>query len=261
MSYQRLRFDVSDGLAEITLCRPDAANAIDVVLAGELAEVSLQCSEDAAIRAVLLRAEGPIFCGGGDVASFRGADDFPVLLRRITQGLHVAVSRFARMNAPLVAAVAGTAAGAGMSLACSCDLVIASDNARFTMAYTRIGLVPDGSSTWFLPRRIGLGRARDLMLRNRVLTAADALAWGVIDEVVPAADLDAHARRIARDLAAGPTLAFGETKRLLAQTFDNGLETQMEMEAIGICAMGGTEDSREGVRAFFEKRPAKFRAR
>jgi 2-(1,2-epoxy-1,2-dihydrophenyl)acetyl-CoA isomerase len=129
------------------------------------------------------------------------------------------------------------------------------------MAYTRIGLVPDGSSTWFLPRRIGLGRARDLMLRNRVLTAADALAWGVIDEVVPAADLDAHARRIARDLAAGPTLAFGETKRLLAQTFDNGLETQMEMEAIGICAMGGTEDSREGVRAFFEKRPAKFRAR
>src|SRR5215470_13810266 len=154
MSYQCLRFDVSDSLAEIMLCRPEAANAIDVVLAGELADVSLRCSEDRAIRAVLLRGEGPIFCGGGDLASFRDTEDFPMLLRRITEGLHVAISRFARMNAPLVAAVSGTAAGAGMSLSCAADILVASDKARFTMAYTRIGLTPDGSSTWFLPRRI-----------------------------------------------------------------------------------------------------------
>src|SRR5205085_6616936 len=137
------------------------------------------------------------------------------LLRRITLGLHVAISRFSRMDAPVIAAVGGTAAGGGMSLACSADIVIAADTARFTMAYTRIGLVPDGGSTYFLPRRIGLSRARDLMLRNRMLNAAEALDWGLVEQVVAAKDLDDEARKIARELAAGSTLAFGATKRLL----------------------------------------------
>lgn len=262
MSFERLRIDVDHGVAEITLTRAESANAIDLVAAEELAEASLMCDQDPAIRAVLIRADGRIFCAGGDVASFRNSgDDVPGLLKRITHHLHAAVSRFARMDAPVVAAVGGTVAGAGISLAAACDLVIAADNARFTLAYTRIGLSPDGSSTWYLPRRIGLGRTRDLMLRNRMFGAVEALAWGLVEEVVPADALDARAREVARELAQGPTLAYGTAKRLLLDTFDRGLETQMEMEAHGISAMARTEDGREGLSAFFAKRPAVFRGR
>lgn len=262
MSFERLRLDVDSGVAEITLARPEGANAIDLTCAEELAEVSLFCTHSPDVRAVLIRAEGPIFCAGGDVRSFREAgDDVPGLLRRITGALHQAISRFARMNAPVVAAVGGTAAGAGMSLACACDIVIAADNVKFTMAYTRIGLIPDGSSTFFLPRRVGIGRARDLMLRNRVVGAADALAWGLVEQVVPAADLDAEARKVARELAAGPTLSYGTTKRLLLDSFDRGLETQMEMETIGIAQAGASADAREGLAAFFAKRAPAFTGR
>jgi 2-(1,2-epoxy-1,2-dihydrophenyl)acetyl-CoA isomerase len=262
MEFQRLRMNVEEGVAEITLARPEGANAIDLQCSEELAESALLCDQDPGVRAVLLRAEGSMFSAGGDVRSFReAADSIPALLKRITLGLHVAISRFARMDAPVVCAVGGTAAGGGMSLACSCDIVLASDKAKFTMAYTKIGLIPDGGSTYFLPRRVGLARARDLMLRNRVLSAAEALDWGVVDQVVAAADLDAEARKVARELAAGPTLAFGTTKRLLLGTFDRGLETQMEMETRGISSMGATADAREGLSAFFEKRAPKFQGR
>jgi 2-(1,2-epoxy-1,2-dihydrophenyl)acetyl-CoA isomerase len=262
MEFERLTMKVEEGVAEITLARPEGANAIDLQCSEELAESALLCDQDPKIRAVLLRAEGSMFSAGGDVRSFRDAgDSIPALLKRITLGLHVAISRFARMDAPVVCAVGGTAAGGGMSLACSCDIVLASEKAKFTMAYTKIGLVPDGGSTYFLPRRVGLGRARDLMLRNRVLSAAEALDWGVVDQVVPAAELDAEARKVARELAAGPTHAFGTTKRLLLGTFDRGLETQMEMETRSISEMGATGDAKEGLMAFFEKRPPNFQGR
>lgn len=260
MSFERLRLEIANGVAEITLARPEAANAIDLPAAEELAEVALFCDQNPDVRAALLRAEGPIFSAGGDVRSFASAgDDIPALLKRITANLHVAISRFARMDAPLVAAVAGTAAGAGMSLACAADFVVASEKARFTMAYTRIGMAPDGSSTYFLPRRIGLGRARDLMIRNRVLGAAEALEWGLVEQVVAHDEVDAEARKLARELAAGPTRAYGEVKRLLLDSFDHGLETQMELESRAISGMSRTEDGKEGIRAFFEKRPPVFR--
>jgi 2-(1,2-epoxy-1,2-dihydrophenyl)acetyl-CoA isomerase len=262
MSFERLRIEVASGVGEITLARPEGANAIDLVAAEELAEAALFCDQNPDVRAVLIRAEGAMFSAGGDVRSFRDSgDDVPGLLKRITQGLHIALSRFARMDAPVVAAVGGTAAGAGMSLAISADIVVAADTARFTMAYTRIGLVPDGGSTYWLPRRIGVGRARDLMLRNRMLSAAEALAWGVVDEVVPAAELDAHARKVAVELAAGPTLAFGATKRLLLSTFDHGFETQMELETRAISEAARTADGKEGLAAFFAKRAPKFEGR
>jgi len=262
MGFERLRIDVSHGVGQITLARPEGANAIDLVCSEELAEAALYCDQNPEVRAVLLRAEGPMFCAGGDVRSFRDAhDDLPALLKRVTQGLHTAISRFARMDAPVVAAVGGTAAGGGMSLACACDIVLAAENARFTMAYTRIGLVPDGSSTFTLPRRIGLGRTRELMLTNRVLTAVEAKDLGLIERVVAADALDDEARKLARELAAGPTRAYGVTKRLLLGTFDHGIETQMELETIGIAAMGATDDAKEGIGAFFEKRAPQFRGR
>src|SRR4051812_14140506 len=181
MGYQRFRFEIAGGVAEITFARPEGANAIDLLCSEELAELALVCDQSPEVRAVLIRAEGPMFCAGGDVRSFREAgSDLPALLKRVTEGLHPAISRFSRMDAPVIAAVGGTAAGGGMSLACSADIVVASENARFTMAYTRIGLVPDGASTFVLPRRIGVGRTRDLMLRNRVVGAREALDLGLV---------------------------------------------------------------------------------
>jgi 2-(1,2-epoxy-1,2-dihydrophenyl)acetyl-CoA isomerase len=260
MNFERVRIKVEDGVGELTLARPEGANAIDLKCSEELAEAALLFDQDPNVRAVLVRADGPMFSAGGDIRSFReAAGDVPAVLKRITLGLHVAISRFARMNAPVVCAVGGTCAGGGMSFACALDIVIASDKAKFTMAYTKIGLMPDGGSTYFLPRRVGLARARDLMLRNRVLTAAEALDWGVVDQVVPEGQLDEEARKVARELAAGPTLAYGMTKRLLLGTFDHGLETQMELETHGISAMGRTADAKEGLAAFFEKRAPKFR--
>lgn len=262
MAFERLSFDVVEGVGEITLCCPERANAIDLVAAEELVEVSLACQRGGQVRAALLRASGPIFCAGGDLASFAASgDDLAGLLERLTDYLHAAVSRFARMDAPLIVAVGGTAAGAGMSLALAGDVVVAADTARFTMAYTRVGLVPDGSSTFFLPRRIGTARARDLMLRNRVLGAAEALDWGLVDEVVPAADLDARSREVARSLAAGPTKAYGAVKRLLLDGEGRGLESQMRLEALAIADASRSEDARAGIAAFLAKKTPDFTGR
>jgi 2-(1,2-epoxy-1,2-dihydrophenyl)acetyl-CoA isomerase len=179
----------------------------------------------------------------------------------MTMYLHAAISRFARMRAPLVAAVNGTAAGAGFSLVCAADLVVAAESARFTMAYTRAGLTPDGSSTYFLPRLVGTRRALELMLTNRTLSAAEALEWGLVNRVVPDAELEEQATSLARSLAAGPTAAFGSVKRLVENSTRDSLESQMEHEARAIADAARSPDAREGIDAFFAKRAAKFSGR
>jgi 2-(1,2-epoxy-1,2-dihydrophenyl)acetyl-CoA isomerase len=163
------------------------------------------------------------------------------------------------MNAPVIAAVNGTAAGAGFSLALSADLVISVDSAKFVMAYTNAGLSPDGSSSYFLPRRVGDRRARELMLTNRVLTADEALDWGIVNQVVAEADLDETVGKLANKIAAGPTLAYGQVKALLNASFDNGLETQMELESRGIADMARSRDGKEGIQAFLAKRKPEFK--
>jgi 2-(1,2-epoxy-1,2-dihydrophenyl)acetyl-CoA isomerase len=165
------------------------------------------------------------------------------------------------MAAPLVVAVNGTAAGAGFSIAISGDLVVMAESAKLTMAYTAAGLSPDGSSTWFLPRLVGMRRAQELMLTNRRLSAAEALEWGLVNQVVPDAELAATAGALAKQLASGATRAFGTVKSLLASTFSESLETQMELEARGIAAMAGGADGREGIEAFVAKRAPKFSGR
>lgn len=259
MENRKVRFSLEDGVATVTLARPEAANALDVATATELYEAAQRCDDDE-VRAVLLRADGPIFCAGGDVKAFGEAGDaLPELLARILTPLHGAIARFAQMDAPLVVAIGGTAAGGGLSLACCGDFVLAADTARFTIAYTRIGMTPDGSSSYFLPRRIGMSRTKEMMLRNPLLDAATALEWGLIDRVVPAADLETEAAKLAAELAKGPTLAFGGVKRLLLDSLINDLETQLELEARSICEMGATDDGKEGIRAFLEKRSPRFR--
>ncbi len=163
------------------------------------------------------------------------------------------------MDAPLIAAVNGIAAGAGFSFAAACDLAIAAESATFTSAYTASALTPDGSSTYFVPRLVGMRRAMELMLTNRRLSAAEALEWGLINQVVPDDELMATAQRMAAKLAAGGTLAFGAVKRMLHESFSGTLETQMEMEARAIAAMSHTKDGREGIDAFLNKRKPEYR--
>jgi 2-(1,2-epoxy-1,2-dihydrophenyl)acetyl-CoA isomerase len=260
MEYSALLFDVRDNVARITLNRPEAANSLNETLARDLMHAALRCDEDPAIRAVVITGAGRMFCAGGDLKSFAAqGDNLPYHLKEVTTYFHAAVSRMARMDAPVIAAVNGAAAGAGMSLACACDLVLAAESARFTMAYTRAGLTPDGSSTYFLPRIVGIKRALELTITNRTLSAEEAQAWGIVTRVVPDADLLDAAQQLAAQLAAGPTRAFGASKRLLFAGWTETLETQMENESQAIAAMAGTADGREGIDAFLAKRAPSFR--
>ncbi len=260
MEYKTLLFDVRDHVAHITLNRPDAANSLNKDMGKDLMHAALRCDEDPEIRAVLISGAGKIFSGGGDLKAFISkGDQLPYHLKEITTYLHAAMSRLTRMDAPVVAAVHGAVAGAGMSIAIACDIVVAAETTRFMVAYTRAGLVPDGSSTYFLPRIVGLKRALELTLTNRMFSAQEALQWGLITRVVPDNELLAQARAIAVQLAAGPTRAYGVSKRLLHSGWMETLETQMENESQAIANSTRTSDAREGITAFLEKRPPKFK--
>lgn len=260
-NYQFLDFEVADGVATITLKRPEVANALNAQMTHELFLTAIECSSNPDIRAVVLTGAGKLFCGGGDLPEFAAAENLEVHLKQMTAHLHAAVSRLARMNAPLIGAINGTAGGAGLSLVCACDIVYLADTAKLTLAYTAAGLTPDGSSTYFLPRIVGIRRALELALTNRRLTAAEALEWGLATYVVPAADVLSEAHNLATQLAQGPTIAFGATKKLLRDSFTQSLETQMEDEAQAIIAMGKTADSQEGIGAFLHKRQPSFSGR
>lgn len=252
-------FEVKDGVGQITLNRPDAANTLNLEMAQALLDSAARCEADPEVRAVLVSGAGRMFCAGGDLRAFAGQGDaLPRHLRELTTYLHAAISRLIRMEAPVVAAVQGSAAGAGMSLACAADVVIAAESAKFVLAYTAVGLAPDGSSTYLLPRLVGRRRALELALTNRALSGAEAAEWGLVSRVVADAALAQEAATVASDLATGATSALGAAKRLLLESGVQTLESQMELEAEAISAMGATADAREGIAAFLEKRPATF---
>jgi 2-(1,2-epoxy-1,2-dihydrophenyl)acetyl-CoA isomerase len=260
MPYNTLLFDVRDGVAHVTLNRPDASNALDMEMGRELMDAALRCDEDPDIRAVLISGAGSVFCVGGDLKNFaRQGEHLPYHLKELTTYFHAAISRLARMNAPVVAAVHGVAAGGGFSLAISCDLILATESARFTMAYSKAGLTPDGSSTYFLPRLVGFRRAMELTLTGRVLSAQEASEWGIVNHIVPDDDLSTKAVELASQLASGPTKTLGASKRLLHIGWTETLETQMEHESQSIADAARTADAREGIAAFTEKRSASFK--
>jgi len=259
VSYETLDFSVAAGVATITLNRPANMNAMSPQMGAELHAAALQIDANQDVRAVVLTGAGKVFCAGGDLGEFAAAGDGArTLIMKMTGDLHLALSRLARNAAPVIAAVNGTAAGAGFSLLMAADLAIAAESAVMTMAYTNAGLSPDGSSTYYMPRKIGDRRARELMLTNRVLSAAEALDWGVVNRVVADDQVLDEAQQLAAKLAQGPTQAYGQVKALLDGSFNQSLESQMELEARGIAAMISGPDGQEGLHAFLEKRKPQF---
>jgi 2-(1,2-epoxy-1,2-dihydrophenyl)acetyl-CoA isomerase len=263
MSYETLHFEIENQVATITLDRPDNANALNAKMGEELHAVATRCASGGDIRAVIFTGTGKMFSAGGDVVSFNAqGDGMEEYMRALTTSLHMALSRFYRMDAPLIVAVNGVAAGAGMSMAMTGDLVFAAESAKFIMAYTKIGVSPDGSSTFFLPRLVGIQKAKDLIFRNPMLSAQEAKDLGIVTEVVADDELMTTVRACAAELAAGPTKAYGETKRLLADTLSNTLETQMELETRAIAGLAGnTQDAKLGIAAFVAKEKYEFQGR
>jgi 2-(1,2-epoxy-1,2-dihydrophenyl)acetyl-CoA isomerase len=257
-----VKLDVGAGVGRLELNRPEAANAMNLELASALASATEELTRRDDVRVVLLAGAGDRFCGGGDVRSFADAgDELDTRLRDIVEQLHVAVLALASLEVPVVAAVQGSAAGAGLSLVAGADLVLAGESAKLVMAYTAIGLTPDGGSTWYLDRLVGRQRALDLVLTNRVLTAAEAQDWGLVARVVPDADLRAEAEAVVTTLASGPTDAFAGAKRLLRSASSATLADQLDAEARELTRAGASDDAKEGVAAFVAKRQPTWRSR
>jgi 2-(1,2-epoxy-1,2-dihydrophenyl)acetyl-CoA isomerase len=256
--YQTLLFDQSGPITRITLNRPDAANGMNDILLTELDDAAARC-DVAATKVVVLTGAGRFFSAGGDLKAIAAAPERPGrYIKRMADHLHHAVSTFARMDAVLITAVNGIAAGAGFSIAVGGDLVLAAASARFTMAYTKAGLSPDGGASYYLPRLIGLRRTQELMLTNRMLSAAEALRWGLVNEVVDDAELAARVDQLAAQLASGATTSNAAVKKLLLTSFGNGIEEQMELEGRMIGASADSDNGREGIDAFLNKRAPHF---
>jgi 2-(1,2-epoxy-1,2-dihydrophenyl)acetyl-CoA isomerase len=257
MAFETILHDVTDGVAVITLNRPAVMNALSSVMRAEmLAAVRLA---EAQARVLVLTGAGRAFCSGQDLADVDIATvDLEAVLRDEYEPLLTAI---AGSPLPVIAAVNGAAAGAGAGLALACDVVIAAESASFIQAFTRIGLVPDAGGSYWLPRQVGLARAMGAMLFAEKVTAVQAADWGMIWEAVPDAGFAAHWQGRARALAAGPSLAYRGVKQALRASFDNDFAGQLALEARLQGECGKSQDCREGVAAFLEKRPAKFTGR
>jgi 2-(1,2-epoxy-1,2-dihydrophenyl)acetyl-CoA isomerase len=261
IAFETLDLSVEDGLARLTLKNGAKGNPLGPTLGRELREAAILLDETRDLRVVLLTAEGKNFCVGGDLGVFAGEADLSRAVKAMTADYHSAISKLLRMNAPIVAAVQGACAGAGVALAALGDLVIGAASSHYTIAYTAIGFSPDGASSFVLPRLIGVRRFQELALTNRRVAAEEAARIGLITEVVADEAALARAEELARSLAAGPTRAFAATRRLLLSTFETSLETQLEWEARLLSEQCRTEDVREGVAAAIARRPPSFQGR
>jgi 2-(1,2-epoxy-1,2-dihydrophenyl)acetyl-CoA isomerase len=256
--YEAIVLEQSGPIARITLNRADAANAMNDTMTRELADAARRC-DDGATKVVVLTGAGRFFSAGGDLRAIASSSSTAGhYVKTIADDLHRAISTFARMDAVLITAVNGVAAGAGFSLAVTGDLVLVAESAKFAMAYTAAGLSPDGSSSFYLPRLIGIRKTQELMLTNRTLSAAEALQWGLVTELVDGADLRARADALAEQIASGARQSASAVKKLLLMSVKNGLEEQMEWEGRLIAECADSPDGTEGINAFLEKRPPEF---
>jgi 2-(1,2-epoxy-1,2-dihydrophenyl)acetyl-CoA isomerase len=253
-----VRLEISDSVAELTLCRAEARNAINPEWVEALARAVSACSQPG-IRAVLIRADGPAFTVGGDLKHFSARlDTLSAELREMIDPYHAALAQLAALPVPVVCAAQGAIAGGGLGLLWASDVVLLSDDARLATAFAQLGLSGDGGSSWYLPRMIGTRRALVLLLSGRQLGAEEALELGLVDRVVDGQHLVEAARSVAREFASGPTVALGEIRRLVRGAFERTLAEGLDAELEASARCGATADAREGVQAFRERRAPHF---
>jgi 2-(1,2-epoxy-1,2-dihydrophenyl)acetyl-CoA isomerase len=253
---------IDDGpIAIVELNRPMAANAIDLELATTFLEVVRDVVADASVGAVVLRSHGRLFCGGGDIRAFSAADDLPGHLRDVATPLHAAIELLVDADCPIVAAVHAPVAGAGLGIAMCADLVVAGRTATFSMGYIGIGLSLDAGTSWLLPRLVGLRRALELTLTNRRLDAQEALAIGLVTEVVDDGDVHRRASELAAHLASGARTGLAAAKRLVWTSDQHSLGHHLALEVNELARSARATDANEGIAAFLEKRSARFRGK
>ncbi len=258
-----ITYSVTDGLATVCLNRPDERNAIDMRMAEETFDVARRVAADESIRAVLICGNGPALSVGGDIDYFlaRSGERFGPLLAQMTTPFHEAFRVLSRIDAPIVTAAHGAVAGGGLGFVYAADLVIAAEDTKFVTAFAALGVSGDGGGTWHLPRLIGARRAAEAYLRNRPIDVTEALDWGLVNEVVPAAELRGRAEAVARDLATGPTRGFARMRALLRDSWRNDLSNQLLAETEALRQTGDTVDAARAINDFAAKRRTEFTGR
>ena len=255
---ETILYDVADHIATITLNRPQTLNAFTDQMIAETTAAFKQAARDTAVRCIVLTGNGRGFSSGQDLADVQArAGDFSIG-EHLRHGYHKLIMQMVTLEKPIIGAINGVAAGAGCGVALATDIRIASDKASFILAFSKIGLIPDSGINWLLPRMIGYGRAYQLAITAEKLPAAQALEWGVVNDVVPHDQLPETVTAWAHKLASGPTLAFGLTKRAMLKAWDTTLPESLEYEAYLQEVAGRSADNQEGVLAFLEKRTANF---
>ncbi|HWZ42940.1 MAG TPA: enoyl-CoA hydratase-related protein [Candidatus Saccharimonadales bacterium] len=250
-------------VCELTLNRPQSLNAFNDELMQDFTDAIEQIEKDTGIRCVVIKGAGPAFMAGGDIKMFhqqlgQSPEQLRSTFKQFVGNLHPLIEKLANLRVPVVAAVHGAVAGFGVSLTMLCDFVLVANDSFFTLAYVHLGTSPDGSSTYFLPRLVGLRRAKEIALLGDRIPAEEAVRLGLAYKAVPPASLEAETKALSARLAAGPTHAYANTKALLLASFDRGLSQQMdaETESFADCASG--PDFAEGVKAFVERRKPSF---
>lgn len=259
MDLETITYQTDGGVAHVRFNRPEGANAVSPTFSRDLRSVMLEIEFDDAVKAVSVTAEGKVFSAGGDLKLFNEAGDgLPRLATDMLMDFHSAIYKMNRIPKPFIAGVSGAAGGAGLSLMAAFDLVVSAESAKYTMAYTRAGVTPDGTSSYFVARHIGLRRMMDLTLTNRVLSATEAEQWGLVNRVVADDEVDQAAADLASSLANGPSWALGMAKRVIYNGYDHDLEAAGEFEGATITASMARHDGQEGIAAFVEKRKPDF---
>jgi 2-(1,2-epoxy-1,2-dihydrophenyl)acetyl-CoA isomerase len=260
MSYQTVKWELSEGVGRVTLDRPDSLNAWTAELGRELKQVITGDAADPAVRAVLITGAGRGFSSGADLKEgfHPAADGLPDIRKELHELYHPIIAGVRRLEKPVVAAVNGPAVGIGASLALACDLVLAARSAFFGLAFVNIGLMPDGGSTLFVPTTVGKARAFQMALLGERVPAAQALEWGLVNQVVPDEELEPEAAALIERLAKGPTRSYASSKQALNRMLYPDLDGQLDLEAELQHALARTSDFQEGVAAFVEKRDAAF---